>query len=525
MSRYVGAIDQGTTSTRFIVFDKAGRIVSAAQKEHEQIYPKPGWVEHDPEEIWQRTQEVVADAMEQKGLGPKDFAAIGITNQRETTVLWNRKTGKPVYNAVVWQDTRVEDAVAQFSRNGGQDRFRKKTGLPLATYFSGLKIRWILNNVAGVREQAKAGDVLFGNVDTYLVWGLTGGPNGGIHITDVTNASRTQLMNLRTLTWDKEILDAFGIPEKILPGIRSSSEVYGRAQLAAVKDVPIAGILGDQQAALVGQTCFKPGEAKNTYGTGCFLLMNTGEAPVHSRHGLLTTVAYKIGDRPAQYALEGSIAITGALVQWLRDNLGLIERSSDIETLARSVEDNGGVHFVPAFSGLYAPYWKATARGVIAGLTRYANKGHLARAALEATAFQTREVVEAMEMDSKIPLDVLRTDGGMVENDLLMQFQADILNRPVVRPVIKETTALGAAYAAGLAVGFFKDVEELRANWAVDRTWKPRMEEKARKEGYRLWRKAVTRSFDWVDEAPGPAKKSQSRAIHTRQRKTRSRQK
>lgn len=515
MSMYVGAIDQGTTSTRFIVFDKAGRIVSAAQKEHQQIYPKPGWVEHDPEEIWRRTEEVIAEAMQQKGLRPEDLAAIGITNQRETTILWNRKTGQPVCNAVVWQDTRVADAVARFSRDGGQDRFRRKTGLPLATYFSGLKIRWILNHVAGVREQAKAGDVLFGNVDTYLVWQLTGGPNGGIHITDVTNASRTQLMNLLTLSWDEEILKAYGIPKQILPRIRSSSEVYGTAQLAPIKDVPIAGILGDQQAALVGQTCFKPGEAKNTYGTGCFLLMNTGSKPVHSRHGLLTTVAYKFGDKPAQYALEGSIAITGALVQWLRDNLGLIEKSSDIETLARTVEDNGGVHFVPAFSGLYAPYWKTTARGVIAGLTRYANKGHLARAALEATAFQTREVVEAMEMDSKIPLDVLRTDGGMVENDLLMQFQADILNRPVVRSAIKETTALGAAYAAGLAVGFFKDVEELRANWAVDRTWKPRMEEKAREAGYRLWKKAVTRSFDWVDEAPSKSKETQSRTART----------
>jgi glycerol kinase len=506
MSNYVGAIDQGTTSTRFIVFDKAGRIISAAQKEHEQIYPKPGWVEHDPDKIWCCTQEVIADAMRQRGLRPQDLAAIGITNQRETTILWNRKTGEPVYNAIVWQDTRVEDAVAEFSRDGGQDRFREKTGLPLATYFSAPKIRWILNNVPGVRELAETGDLLFGNVDTYLVWKLTGGPEGGIHVTDVTNASRTQLMNLKTLAWDKEILDAFGIPEKILPRIRSSSEVYGAAQFAAVKDVPIAGILGDQQAALVGQTCFNSGEAKNTYGTGCFLLMNTGEAPVHSRHGLLTTVAYKIADQPARYALEGSIAITGALVQWLRDNLGLIEKSSDIETLARTVEDNGGVYFVPAFSGLYAPYWKTTARGVIAGLTRYANKGHLARAVLEATAFQTREVVEAMEMDSKVPLDVLRTDGGMVDNDLLMQFQADILSRPVVRPAIKETTALGASHAAGLAVGFFKDIEELRKNWAVDRTWTPRMDKKTREASYRLWKRAVTRSFDWIDEQPSTSK-------------------
>lgn len=501
MSSYIGAIDQGTTSTRFIVFDKTGRVVTVAQKEHEQIFPKPGWVEHDPEEIWRRTQEVIAEAMLQRGLRPNDLAAIGITNQRETTILWNRKTGKPVYNALVWQDTRVEDAVAEFSRDGGQDRFRKKTGLPLAAYFSGLKIRWVLNNVSGVRELAEAGEVLFGNVDSYLVWKLTGGTQGGIHITDVTNASRTQLLDLETLAWDKEILRLYGIPEKMLPQIRSSSEVYGAAQIASVKDVPIAGILGDQQAALFGQTCFKPGEAKNTYGTGCFLLMNTGGDPVHSKYGLLTTVAYKIGQNAAQYALEGSIAITGALVQWLRDNLGLIEKSSDIEALARTVKDNGGVYFVPAFSGLYAPYWRTAARGVIVGLTRYANKGHLARAALEATAFQTREVVEAMEMDSRIELDVLRSDGGMVEDDLLMQFQADILNRSVVRPVVKETTALGAAYAAGLAVSFFKDMQELLSHWAVDHTWTPHMEEKVREDSYRLWKKAVTRSFDWVEES------------------------
>jgi len=500
MSSYIGAIDQGTTSTRFMVFDRFGRIVCVAQREHEQIYPKPGWVEHDPEEIWRRTQEVIADAMQQRGLRPKDLAAIGITNQRETTVVWNRKTGKPVYNALVWQDTRVEDAVAEFARDGGQDRFRKKTGLPLAAYFSGLKIRWVLNNVPGVREQAETGDVLFGNIESFLVWKLTGGTQGGIHITDVTNASRTQLMDLRTLQWDKEMLSLYGIPEKMLPQIRSSSEVYGLAQLAAAKDVPIAGILGDQQAALFGQTCFSPGEAKNTYGTGCFLLMNTGNEPVHSKYGLITTMAYKLGDKPAQYALEGSIAVTGALVQWMRDNLGLIQKSSDIETLARGVKDNGGVYFVPAFSGLYAPYWKTSARGVIAGLTRYANKGHLARAVLEATAFQTREVVEAMQLDSKINLDVLRTDGGMVEDELLMQFQSDILNRPVVRPVVKETTALGASYAAGLAVGFYKDIAELKANWAIDHTWNPHMEADVREESYRLWKKAVTRSFDWVDD-------------------------
>jgi glycerol kinase len=500
VTAYLGAIDQGTTSTRFIVFDRSGRIVSAAQKEHEQLFPKPGWVEHDPDEIWRRTQEVTAEAMQAKGLRPTDLAAIGITNQRETTIVWNRKTGRPVYNALVWQDTRVDDAVAEFSRDGGQDRFREKTGLPLATYFSGLKIRWILKNVPGAQESAEAGDLLFGNVDTFLVWKLTGGTQGGVHVTDVTNASRTQLMDLATLAWDREMLAVYGIPEKILPKIASSSEIYGKAQLDSIKDVPIAGILGDQQAALVGQTCFNPGEAKNTYGTGCFMLENTGTKLIHSKFGLLTTVAYKRGDEPARYALEGSIAISGALVQWLRDNLGLIQKSSDVEALARSVTDNGGVYFVPAFSGLYAPYWKARARGVIAGMTRYANKGHLARAVLEATAFQTREVLEAMEKDSQIQLKALRTDGGMVENDLLMQFQADILNLPVVRPVIKETTALGAAYAAGLAVGFYKDIDDLRANWAVDRTWNPNMDEETRARLYKSWKKAVTRSFDWTDE-------------------------
>jgi glycerol kinase len=499
LADYIGAIDQGTTSTRFIVFDRSGRVVSIAQKEHEQIYPNPGWVEHNPEEIWQRTREVIADAMAKGNLRPSDLAAIGITNQRETTLVWNRKTGTPVTNALVWQDTRVENYVIELSKAGGQDRFRSKTGLPLTTYFSGLKIRWILEHVKGVRERAEAGEVLFGNVDTFLVWHLTGGPNGGIHITDVTNASRTQLMNLETLSWDAELLDAFGIPKTMLPSIRSSAEVYAHAKEPALKDVSIAGILGDQQAALVGQTCFRPGEAKNTYGTGCFLLMNTGDRVVQSRHGLLTTVAYKVGGQPAHYALEGSIAITGALVQWLRDNLGLIEKSSDIESLARSVSDNGGVYFVPAFSGLYAPYWKDNARGVIAGLTRYANKGHLARAVLEATAFQTRDVVDAMEKDSNIKLDVLRTDGGMVENELLMQFQSDILNLPVVRPVSRDaTTALGSAYAAGLAVKYFVDLDDLRANWAVDRTWKPNMAESKRKEMYEMWKRAVSKSFDWV---------------------------
>ena len=499
MADYIGAIDQGTTSTRFIVFDRSGRVISIAQKEHEQIYPNPGWVEHNPEEIWLRTREVIADAMAKAKLRPADLAAVGITNQRETTVAWNRRTGKPVANALVWQDTRVVAYVDELTKSGGQNRFRGKTGLPLSTYFSGLKIRWLLDHVKGVRELAEAGEVLFGNIDTFLLWHLTGGAHGGVHITDVTNASRTQLMNLETLAWDREMLDAFGIPQAMLPRISSSSEVYAQIKEEALKDVPVAGILGDQQAALVGQACFRPGEAKNTYGTGCFLLMNTGDRLVRSNCGLLTTVAYKLGDQPVQYALEGSIAITGALVQWLRDNLGIIQKSSDIESLARSVSDNGGVYFVPAFSGLYAPYWKDSARGVIAGLTRYANKGHLARAVLEATAFQTRDVLEAMETDSKIKLDVLRADGGMVEDNLLMQFQADILNLPVVRPVTRDaTTALGSAYAAGLAVKYFKDLDDLRSNWAVDYTWKPSMDAARRNEMYSLWQRAVSKSFDWV---------------------------
>jgi len=482
-----------------MIFDRSGRIVSSEQREHQQIYPKPGWVEHDPREIWRRTQEVIAAALQQRALAPTDLAAIGITNQRETTIVWDRATGEPVYNAIVWQDTRVSDAVSEFARQGGQDRFRSLTGLPLTTYFSGLKIRWILDNVPGTRARAQSGDLLFGNIDTFLVWNLTGGSKGGLHLTDVTNASRTQLMNLHTLDWDAAILDAFGIPRAMLPRIRSSSEVYGQASQSALKGVPIAGILGDQQAALVGQTCFQPGEAKNTYGTGCFLLMNVGAQPIDSRHGLLSTVAYRFGEQPASYALEGSIAITGALVQWLRDNLGLIEKSCDIETLALSVTDNGGVYFVPAFSGLYAPYWRDNARGVITGLTRFANKAHLARATLEATAFQTREVLEAMEKDSGISLNSLRTDGGMVENNLLMQFQADILDRPVVRPLMKETTALGAAYAAGLGIGFYNSLDDLRANWSIDHTWHPNLDNRQRQEMYRLWKKAVTRSFDWTD--------------------------
>ena len=499
MPHFIGAIDQGTTSTRFIVFDRSGRIVTVAQKEHEQIYPNPGWVEHDPEEIWLNTQGVIQEAMQKHGLAASDLAAIGITNQRETTVVWNRKTGKPLANALVWQDTRVSDYVSEFARCGGQDRFRAKTGLPLATYFSALKIRWVLENVGGARHMAEAGDALFGNMDTFLVWHLTGGPNGGIHITDVTNASRTQLMNLETLDWDKELIDAFGIPQSMLPGIRSSSEIYGLAREPSIKDVSIAGILGDQQAALVGQTCFEPGQAKNTYGTGCFLLMNTGTRRVDSKFGLLTTMGYRFGKQAPHYALEGSIAIAGALVQWVRDNLGLIEKSSDIEALARTVDDNGDVYFVPAFSGLYAPYWKDSARGVITGLTRFVNKGHIARAVLEATAFQTRDVLEAMEKDSGITLDVLRSDGGMVNDELLMQFQADILNRPVVRPFTKDaTTALGAGYAAGLAVGYFSDLEDLRANWAVDRTWTPNLGQAKRDQMHDRWKLAVTRSFDWA---------------------------
>ncbi|HLK52822.1 MAG TPA: glycerol kinase GlpK [Candidatus Angelobacter sp.] len=499
MSQHIGAIDQGTTSTRFVVFDRAGKTVASAQKEHRQIYPQPGWVEHDAEEIWQRTQEVIAEAMDRAGLKAADLAAIGITNQRETAVVWNQKTGKPLTNAIVWQDTRVANEVARFSREPGDAFFRSRTGLPLSTYFSALKLRWILENISGARQQADAGEILFGNIDTFLIWKLTGGEKNSIHITDVTNASRTQLMNLKTLQWDAKLLQTFSIPERVLPEIRSSSEVYAHVAEGPLKGVAIAGVLGDQQAALVGQTCFKSGEAKNTYGTGCFLLMNTGESPVESKHGLLTTVAYKLANQPARYALEGSVAIGGALVQWLRDNLGIIQTSAEIEELAKSVEDNGGVYMVPAFSGLYAPYWKGSARGVIVGLTRYANKGHLARAVLEAVAFQTREVVEAMEQDSGIQMEVLRADGGMVSNGLLMQFQADILDREVVLPAIKETTSLGAAYAAGLAVGFFSSIGELREHWSAEKTWKPAMEQARREQMYRQWKKAVTKSFDWVD--------------------------
>ncbi len=498
MTEYVGAIDQGTTSSRFILFDRTGEIVSVAQKEHKQIYPKPGWVEHDPVEIWRNTAAVIAGALEQKGLSQTDLAGVGITNQRETTILWDRRSGEPLYNAVVWQDTRVDERVAAYAANGGQDRFRAQTGLPLASYFSALKLQWILDKVPDARAKAESGDAIFGTIDTWVLWNLTGGVDGGLHATDVTNASRTQLMGLVSLDWDDSLLDAFNIPRAALPKIVSSSEVYGSAQLKALRDVPVAGILGDQQAALVGQTCFSEGEVKNTYGTGCFLLMNIGTKPRESTAGLITTVAYQLGSEPARYALEGSIAITGALVQWLRDNLGIIETSSDVERLAREAEDNGDVYFVPAFSGLYAPHWKESARGVIVGLTRYANRNHIARAALEATAYQTREVLEAMERDSGIAIKELRSDGGMVANEFLMQFQSDILDVPVVRPKISETTALGAAYVAGLAVGYWSGAQELRRNWAEDKRWVSGMEEKERSELYASWQKAVTRSFDWI---------------------------
>lgn len=500
MPTYVAAIDQGTTSTRCIVFDRQGQIVSLAQKEHKQIYPQPGWVEHDPEEIWRNTLEVIALARIKAKLSTQDIAAIGITNQRETTVVWNRRTGKPYYNAIVWQDMRTADLVTQFAANGqGQDRFRAKTGLPLATYFSGLKLRWLLDHVEGLRADAERGDALFGTMDTFVVWHLTGGTQGGLHLTDVTNASRTQLMNLQTLDWDSELLEAFAVPRAMLPQIRPSSEVYGTVVSEAMPGVPVAGILGDQQAALVGQTCYEPGQAKNTYGTGCFLLMNTGTEIRTSTCGLLTTVAYQFQQEPAKYALEGSVAITGALVQWLRDNLGIIKKSTEIETLARSVEDNGGTYFVPAFSGLYAPHWKADARGVIAGLTRFVTKGHLARAVLEATAYQTVDVVRAMEQDAGVALSSLRVDGGMVVNTLLMQFQADMLNRPVVCPQMTETTALGAAYAAGLAVGYWQNLDDLRQNWGVAKTYEPNMDETHRAKLMRGWQKAIERSFGWEE--------------------------
>jgi len=499
MPKYVGALDQGTTSTRFMIFDHGGQVVAIHQKEHEQIYPKPGWVEHDPAEIWARSQEVIRGALEKAGIPATELAAVGVTNQRETTVVWDRTSGKAVYNAIVWQDTRTDKIVNEFAKDGGQDRLRPKVGLPLATYFSGPKVKWILDNVDGARAKADAGDLVFGNIDTWCIWNLTGGVNGGVHVTDVTNASRTMLMNLETLDWDDEILKLMGIPRSMLPAIKASSEVYGNG-VGDLEGIPIAGDLGDQQAALFGQTCFDVGEAKNTYGTGNFLVLNTGTELVPSKSGLITGVGYKIGDQPAAYMLEGSIAITGALVQWLRDNLGMITTSAEVEALAGTVDDNGGVYFVPAFSGLYAPYWRSEARGVIAGLTRYVNKGHIARAVLEATAWQTKEVVDAMNADSGVALTSLKVDGGMVYNELLMQFQSDVLDVPVIRPQVAETTALGAAYAAGLAVGFWNAVDDLRANWAKDKEWQPKMDAAQRDKEYGFWKKAVTRTFDWVED-------------------------
>ena len=499
--KYVLAIDQGTTSSRAIVFDHSGQIVETGQLEHEQIFPRAGWVEHDPKEIWTNVREVVGRALSRANLTHRDIAAVGITNQRETTVVWDKTTGEPVYNAIVWQDTRTDKIVNELGGSEGQDKYKAKVGLPLATYFSGPKIKWILDNVDGAREKAEAGNLLFGNTDSWVVWNMTGGTDGGVHVTDVTNASRTMLMDLATLSWDEDIAKDMGIPMSMLPEIRSSSEVYGEGREGGfVPGVPIAGILGDQQAATFGQACFEVGMAKNTYGTGNFMLLNTGTEPVASKSGLLTTVCYKIGDQPAVYALEGSIAVTGSLVQWLRDNLGLISSAPEIEDLAKTAEDNGGAYFVPAFSGLFAPYWKSDARGALVGLTRYVNKGHIARAALEATAFQTREVNDAMTIDSGVELTELKVDGGMIANETLMQFQADILGVPVVRPKVAETTALGAAYAAGIAVGFWQGEQDVIDNWAEDKRWEPSMDEAERERTYRLWKKAVTRTFDWVDE-------------------------
>ncbi len=498
MAKYAVAIDQGTTSSRAMVFDHSGRVVAVSQKEHEQIYPKPGWVEHDAKEIWARCQEVLAEALAQAGASTQDISGLGITNQRETTLVWDKTTGEPIHNALVWQDTRTDKIVDELAQVGGQDRFRDKVGLPLATYFSGPKVRWVLDNVEGARAKAEAGQLAFGNMDTWLIWNLTGGVNGGLHITDVTNASRTMLMDLRSLSWDPHIADTIGVPLSMLPEIRASSEIYGEVKVGAAAGVPLAGDLGDQQAATFGQACFDVGQAKNTYGTGNFMLINTGTELNHSKSGLLTTVCYKIGDNAPVYALEGSIAITGALVQWLRDNLRIIKSAAEVEELAKTVEDNGGLYIVPAFSGLYAPYWKSSARGVFAGLTRYVNAGHVARASLEATAFQTAEIVEAMAADSGVTLDSLKVDGGMVANDTLMQFQADILGVTVVRPVVAETTALGAAYAAGLATGFWNSEDDLRANWAEDKRWNPQMDADRRAELMKEWKKAVTRTFDWA---------------------------
>jgi glycerol kinase len=503
MDKFVVAIDQGTTSTRCMVFSHSGQVVSVAQKEHRQIYPRPGWVEHDPLEIWHCTKETVQEALATLNSETTQIVAIGITNQRETSLLWDRTTGEPFLNAIVWQDTRTKALCDQLAAEGGQDRFRAKVGLPLATYFSGPKIKWMLDNNPQARKAAEKGNALFGNIDTWLIWWLTGGTNGGSHVTDVTNASRTMLMNLETLDWDGDILNIFQIPRHIMPKIVSSSDpqTWGTTKKDGPfsAEIPVCGDLGDQQAALIGQACFNIGEAKNTYGTGCFMLLNTGNEAVQSKSGLLTTLAYRFGSQPAHFALEGSIAITGALVQWLRDNLGVIKSSSEVETLAKTVDDNGGMYFVPAFSGLFAPHWRMDARGAIVGMTRYINRGHFARATLEATAFQTREVLDAMEIDSGVTLKSLKVDGGMVYNELLMQFQADILGVPVVRPKVAETTALGAAYAAGMAVGFWSSYEDLVNNWRIDRTWYPQMERNKSDNLYAGWKKAVERTLNWVD--------------------------
>ncbi len=500
MPRYVIALDQGTTSSRAIVFDKKGAVVAVGQKEHEQIMPRAGWVEHDPIEIRDNMREVIGIALGRADATRHDIAVVGITNQRETAIVWDRTTGIPVCNAIVWQDTRTQSIVDRLAGDAGVDRYKDVVGLPLATYFSGTKIAWILENVEGAREKAEAGDLLFGTPDTWVLWNLTGGPRGGVHATDVTNASRTLFMDLKTLQWRDDILADFGVPRSMMPEIRSSSEVYGVARgTSLLRETPVAGILGDQQAATFGQAAFDAGDSKNTYGTGNFLIFQTGTEIVASDNGLLTTVGYKLGDEPAHYALEGSIAVTGSLIQWLRDQLGIISSATEVERLALSVDDNGGVYVVPAFSGLFAPYWRSDARGAIVGLTRFANRGHIARAALEATAFQTREVLDAVAADSGVALTELKVDGGMVANDTLMQFQADILGVPVVRPVVAETTALGAAYAAGLAVGFWSDLDELRANWREDRRWTPHEDEAERERQLRLWKKAVTKSMDWVD--------------------------
>jgi glycerol kinase len=499
--QYVAAIDQGTTSTRCMIFNRDGRVVDVDQKEHEQIFPRAGWVEHDATEIWNNTREVVAGALAKADLNASDIAAVGITNQRETALVWDKTTGEPVYNAIVWQDTRTDAICKQLGElGGGAERYKDKVGLPLATYFSGPKVRWILDNVDGAKERAQAGNLAFGNMDTWVLWNMTGGVDGGLHITDPTNASRTMLMDLDSLSWDENIAGEMGIPVSMLPEIRSSSQVYGEVrERGTLHGVPLAGDLGDQQAATFGQACLSVGEAKNTYGTGNFMLINTGTQKVASKNGLLTTVCYKIGDQATVYALEGSIAVSGSLVQWVRDNLGLIGSAPEIETLAKTVDDSGGAYFVPAFSGLFAPYWRGDARGAIVGLTRYINKGHLARAVLEATAFQSKEVLDAMNADSGVDLTTLKVDGGMVANETLMQFQADILGVPVIRPVVAETTALGAAYAAGLAVGFWEGEDDIRANWAEDKRWEPNMDDAHREKIYRKWKKAVTKTFDWVD--------------------------